>query len=284
MFHFFKNSLSDKNIFLILNENMRKAIRHFLNKRNYEIIRQPYIGDKYPNLSKSKTEYYCETPIGNFYLPKDFELDAVASTLVRGKYFEPYIIDTAKKYIKPDTAVLDIGANFGQMSMIFSKLVGRNGDVFSFEAQNFVFNFLKKNIEANECKNVKLIERAVYNKDNEVLYFSTPNMTSGAPYSGNTILGSSNMSNGVNSITIDSLKIDKPISFMKIDIEGSDIFALQGAKETILKHKMPIIFEYTQHVQTEFKTSFQDYVEFVESINYKFDSIIEKINFLILPK
>ena len=263
---------------------MRKIIRNFLNKRKYEIIKQPYIGDKYPNLSKNKDEYYCETPIGKFYLPFNAELDAVASTLIRGKYFEPYIIEIAKKHIKSNSTVLDIGANFGQMSMVFSNLVEPNGEVMSFEAQNLVFHFLEKNIEANRCKNVRLIERAVYNKENEVLYFSTPDMTNGAPYSGNTILGNSKTSNGVKSITIDSLKIDNPISFMKIDIEGSDIFALKGAKETILKHKMPIIFEYTQHVQTDFNTSFQDYVDFVESINYKFEAIIEKINFLILPK
>ena len=112
---------------------MKKIIRNFLNKRNYEIIKQPYIGDKYRNLSKDKNEYYCETPIGNYYLPIQFEVDAVASTLVRGKFFEPEIIEVAKKYIKKGTAVLDLGANFGQMSIEFSKLVGESGKIYSFE-------------------------------------------------------------------------------------------------------------------------------------------------------
>src|SRR5258705_7962363 len=100
---------------------MKDLIRHFLNKRNYEIIKQPYIGDKYPNLSKDKNEYYCETPNGKYFLP-NYERDAVISYLIRGKNFEPEIIETAKKYIKPGTAVLDIGANFGQMTIAFSKL------------------------------------------------------------------------------------------------------------------------------------------------------------------
>jgi SAM-dependent methyltransferase len=128
---------------------MLTAIRNFLNKRGYEIIKQPYRGDKYPNQSKIKSEYYCQTPIGNYYVPINYEKDAVANEWVRGNIFEPEIIEAAKKYIKTNTSVIDVGANFGQMSILFSKIIGEGGKVYAIEAQNFVFNFLKKNIEAN---------------------------------------------------------------------------------------------------------------------------------------
>lgn len=84
-------------------------------------------------------------------------------------------------------------------------------------------------------------------------------------------------------MTIDSLNIQEPVSFMKIDIEGADLFALQGARETIMKNRMPIIFEFSQHMQNVFNTNFGEYVNFVNSINYRFEEIILKINFLILP-
>lgn len=267
---------------------MKKIIRNFLNKRNYEIIKQPYIGDRYRNLSRDKNEYYCETPIGNYYLPMQFEVDAVASTLVRGKFFEPEIIETAKKYIKTNTAVLDLGANFGQMSIEFSKLVGESGRVYSVEAQNFVFNFLKKNIEANHCNNVTLLENAVYNKDGESLYFpphdfSETSAFKGAPYSGLALIANSKEGTEVKTITIDSLNIEMPISFMKVDVQGADLFAMQGAVKTILKHRPTIIFEFEQPIQNEFKTCFNDYVEFVRRINYKFTEIISSVNYLIVP-
>jgi FkbM family methyltransferase len=262
---------------------MRKIIRDYLNKRGYEIIKQPYIGDKYPNLSKDKSVYYCETPAGNFYLPlKGLEKDAVAKTLSRGKLFEPEIIAVAKKFIKKGAAVLDIGANFGQMSVEFSKLTGE-GKVYSFEAQNFVYNYLQKNIKANRCSNVQLFENAVWNKEGETLYFPEPDMNSTAPYSGNSVY-TSLKSTSVQTITIDSLNILEPISFMKVDIEGADIFALEGAKQTILKNRMPIIFEYSQHMQEEFNTTLNNYVEFVNDINYKFEKVVLGINYLILPK
>ena len=33
---------------------------------------------------------------------------------------------------------------------------------------------------------------------------------------------------------------------MKIDVQGYDLDVLKGSEKTILKHKMPIIFEYEE--------------------------------------
>ena len=87
--------------------------------------------------------------------------------------------------------------------------------------------------------------------------------------------------------TIDGLNINTPISFMKVDIKGSDLFALRGAVETIKRNRMPIIFEFEQQFQAEFGTSFQDYVDFVDSISYRFEKLVlepESINYLIVPR
>lgn len=70
---------------------------------------------------------------------------------------------------------------------------------------------------------------------------------------------------------------------MKVDVQGSDLFAMEGAKETIRKHKMPILFEFEQQFQQDFNTNFNMYVDFVKSINYKFAETIMGINFLIIP-
>ena len=242
------------------------------------------MGEKYPNLSKDKSIYYCETPIGNFSLPKyGLDEDAVTNVISRGKLFEPEVIELAKKYIKRGSSVLDVGANFGQMSIEFAKFTGPGGKVYSFEAQDFVFKFFEKNISNNNISNIEAVNKAVWNKDGETLYFLDLNIDCGAMYSGNSVSGNKN-TKPVKTITIDSLNIQEPISFMKVDIEGADIFAMRGAKNTILKNKMPILFEYTQHMQKEFNTSLQDYIEFTESINYKFSEIISGINYLIIPK
>ena len=85
-------------------------------------------------------------------------------------------------------------------------------------------------------------------------------------------------------ITIDEVDYMLPVSFIKIDIQGGDLLALKGAINTINKYRMPIIFEYEFTFEEELNLCFQDYVDFVNSIDYKFEKVINGQNYLILPR
>ena len=165
--------------------------------------------------------------------------------------------------------------------LAFSRLVEK-GTVYAFEAEPIIYDILVKTLQANDCKNVKAIAGAVHNKSGEKLVFPEPDFKRFDYYGSYGIDPNAKEGRTVESITIDSLNIKEPISFMKVDIQGSDLFALQGAKETILKNKMPILFEFEQQLQEEFHTSFNDYVNFVKSINYRFEKIVMDINYLIV--
>jgi FkbM family methyltransferase len=58
--------------------------------------------------------------------------------------------------IKSESIVIDIGSNFGQLSILFSKLY-KNIEAHSFEASKFIFNILKKNIEVNKANVISYI-------------------------------------------------------------------------------------------------------------------------------
>jgi len=87
---------------------------------------------------------YHETVHGNYFLPCFPPDDFVASTIRSGQIFEPHVVKIAETYAKPGTMILDAGANFGQMSILFSRLVGEQGMVLSFEAQAYCLPFCKK--------------------------------------------------------------------------------------------------------------------------------------------
>jgi len=55
---------------------------------------------------------------------------------------------------------------------------------------------------------------------------------------------------------------------MKVDIQGGDLQAMQGAVATIARNKMPIVFEYQYRFEAQYKLSFQAYVDFVGQIGY----------------
>ena len=262
---------------------MKKIILSVINYFGYKVIklhrkRKVTAYSKYQNLT------YHPTPIGNYYVPKEIKHDIISEHMKRGMLYDENIINVAKEYIMPGTIVLDIGANLGQMSIEFSKYVGETGCVYSFEAQKNVFEILELNIKANKIKNIKTFYNAVFNISNEKVIFPTIDLTKFSSPGSFGIDLNSNNGIEVSTICIDALYYPQKISFMKIDIQGADIFALYGAMNTIKHHKMPIIFEYEEQFQEEFCTSFQDYIDFVEKINYKFVKTIDKINFLIIPK
>lgn len=227
---------------------------------------------------------FYSTPIGDYYVPNDAPEDVVINHMRTGEYFEQEVIELAKTMIRPNTIVLDVGSNFGQMAVVFSKLVGENGLVYAFEADDFVFEVLKKNLAANNCSNVIPVFGAVYNKSGAELIFPKQDMKRFVAYGSYGIDPTATNGRVVKSLMIDDIDFDREISFMKVDVQGSDLFALQGAKNTLRKWKMPVLFEFEQQFQEQFNTSFQGYVDLVSEVGYKFDQILMEINYLITAK
>jgi FkbM family methyltransferase len=142
------------------------------------------------------------------------------------------------------------------MTILFSHLAGQDGMVFSFEAQKYCFAILQKNIRANYRENVRAIYGAVLDGSREEVSFVEPGLNSLSSYGSYPLKLKVDESRDhlVKTLTIDELQIDRPISFVKVDVQGSDLFVLRGGRETILQHQMPILSEYEGQFQKEFGT------------------------------
>lgn len=264
---------------------IKETVRKIVNTFGYDVGKLPQPAQ--PIYLKNKVgdslEYY-ETPIGNYYLPINTERDVIAIHMREAKVFEPEVVEIAERYIKKGTAALDVGSNFGQMALFFSSLVGESGTVYAFEAQKPIYEILCRNIEANRVGNVKPFFNAVYFESNQTFHFPEPDFIEWGAYGSYNLPLDATAGHAVTSLKIDDLRIEQPISFMKVDVQGCDLFAMQGAVETIKKHRMPILFEFEQQFQQTYKTNFQDYVAFADSIGYKFVELVMNINYLIEPK
>lgn len=115
----------------------------------------------------------CETPHGVFFIPR-LRTDVIANTIRKGDIFEPQIVRAAERYVRPGTCVLDLGANFGQMSLVFARMVGNSGRVIAIEADEYIHGLLQKNIEANGKANVRAILGAVYDQPGKRLFYPVP--------------------------------------------------------------------------------------------------------------
>jgi FkbM family methyltransferase len=226
-----------------------------------------------------------ETATGRWWLP-DTPIDDVANTIKSGRIFDAPIVREAERHIRPGTVVLDVGANFGQMTVIFAKLVGPRGHVHAFEAEPFVAQMLQKNVEVNGVSEFVTIHRgAVWHTSGLELVFPKPDLKKSFGSYG--IVPRATEGRRVRSLTIDELNIKGPISLLKLDVQGSDLFALYGARATIMRERMPILFEFEQPPLCEdFGTSFSDYADFVANIDYSFMRTIhlDSDNFLVYPR
>jgi len=271
-------------------------------KQHLDLIAQPLEKNVPPKVSPEEFEYSFEsinkslipcsidknlslyqTVIGDYYLPTNVSTDIVINAMREGRIFESEIIEVAKQFISLGSVVLDVGANFGQMTLVFADLVGEEGQVFSFEADDFVHDILSKNISVSKHQNINSICKAVYDRNDQTIFFPVPDFKRFGSYGSYGLAPKAVNGRKVETITIDSLNIENQISFMKVDVQGSDLFVLKGAIDTINRHQMPIVFEYEEQFNDEFNTSFDDYLKFIESIDYRVEQIILGINYLIVP-
>ena len=226
---------------------------------------------------------FHNTATGKYYLPTDARADIIANEIKAGRVFDAAIFEVARAHIKPGTIALDVGANFGQMSVLMSKLVGENGLVYAFDADDFVFRILEKNASAN-ARNIRPVFGAVHDRGGDTLYFPVQDFERFDTYGSYGIDYVHGRGRPVPTVAIDDLDLPLPVSFMKVDVQGGDLHAMKGAARTMAKHKMPVIFEYEYLFEEELKLSFQEYVEFVLDAGYYFARVINGQNFLVLPR
>ena len=145
-------------------------------------------------------------------------------------------------------------------------------------------DLLRTNVALNGVSNVQIVEAAVWNAEGVLLSYPEPDLSRFGTYGAYGIEPRVTGGRKVISTMIDSLELSDPVCFMKIDIQGSDLFGLQGAVDTIKRHRMPIVFEYEPLLQTTFGTDLSNDLDFVERIDYEVREVFCGTNYLILPR
>lgn len=130
--------------------------------------------------------------------------------------------------------VIDAGANAGVFTVMASYLVGESGRIIAIEPDPENLATLKKNIEINGLKNVDIVEKALFSESNQVIDLIS-NGTKSHVVTEDTDHENPFKIFTVNTITFDDLLLDLSISpaFLKMDIEGSEKYALRCADHTM---------------------------------------------------
>lgn len=162
--------------------------------------------------------------------------------------FEPSTVRAIRAAIREGDQVLDVGANIGFFSTLLSRWVGETGRVLAVEPEGENRGMLRGNLESNGCRNVTICECAV-GATPGLAEFSIDAATGATgrlgaePTASEIAVGTGKVHVVETRVeTLDSLCTAYQItpSFVKIDIEGDEIKALEGATH-ILRTARPII-------------------------------------------
>ncbi|QMU28237.1 FkbM family methyltransferase [Adhaeribacter radiodurans] len=174
-----------------------------------------------------------------------------------GKNRELDTMDFFRDCITPGSTVIEVGAHIGYVSQYLSSLTGETGKVLIFEPGINNIPYLQRNIA--KLNNVELIQKAVSDK-NGVANFYLENLT-GQNNSlindyqrFNAALANSGVKVSKKTVEVETVSLDSylkqfylnaSINFIKMDIEGAELFALTGMTETLTKHKPNLMIEVT---------------------------------------
>ena len=168
---------------------------------------------------------------------------AIGRHVLRGDPYEPGIAAVFDRYVKPGMAIVDIGANIGYQTMLLASLVERSGLVVAVEPNPENIKLLEASRRVNGFDQVLVIQAAAGRRTGVLaLNVSHSNgMTAALPSDLDAIFAA----RPVACFALDDiLPQDRPLDFVKIDVEGAELNALIGLSKTIARDRPVIVSEF----------------------------------------
>ena len=190
-----------------------------------------------------------------------------------GRYYDVATQNLLQKLLRPGDTFVDIGANEGMISLLASRLVGPSGKVIAFEPNPFPRSFLENAIARNGIANIRLEDYGVGHPPAR-LPLTVPKANSGQgsfgerdPYAGDADVVECEVK------PADPLLAQYTPNLIKIDVEGFELKALTGIRETLERVHPPIIMEIVgRHLQRA-GTSVAEIREFMSGLGYSAQTI-----------
>lgn len=225
-------------------------------------------------LSSLLKEYYADDPLLKAYAAdfafSDYALYAIKDRdlfyvddmkdyikhyfIKKGLNWEEHILAEYKKYVKPGSIVIDIGGHIGTHALNLSRLVGDAGMVYVFEPQVKMFCELAINMHLNRCTNVKMFHNALGAQE-KWIEMAIPDEAWKKCFGDDLVneghgvvreLSPNLHADRAKMIRLDDLNLNN-VSFIKIDVEGSEREVIEGAMATIKRNKPVMVVEIFQN-------------------------------------
>lgn len=173
------------------------------------------------------------------------------------------------KFLKKDMVFVDIGANLGEYSLFAAKRLS-SGKVLAFEPMPKMYVLLEENRALNQFENITIFKYGLSAQEDTLPIHEIENAHEGL----STFFPGDQKSRTITNVPlkvfdaeIDGFGVER-IDFVKIDIEGSELSALKGAKKSIQKFKPLVMVEINQKTYGMAGYSIEDMFNFFAELSY----------------
>lgn len=187
------------------------------------------------------------------YYRKDINFHAIAGLWEKESFTLLNDMITRFGLDQKGVTIADVGANIGYYSIFFSRHLDPSAEIFAFEPSSSILPVLRKNMEGNQIKNVKVLDMACSDHTgNDEFFIGEHHHQSSlvSDYAGNKVTGTKTL---VSVTTLDDFfgnhNHGKYPDFIKMDIEGGGIYALKGCDKCITEKRPLILME--SHIPEE---------------------------------
>lgn len=209
------------------------------------------------------------TPHGTFWVdPASYQ----GLALLREGRYEPDLLETVLRSLRPGDVFVDVGANEGYFTVVASRQVGANGRVLAIEPQERLQEVIARNCALNDCKNVTKVAAAVSDREGEASIYLTPDVNNSASsLQRPTRYGLPQQT--VASRTLESLLDENGVTrcqLMKIDVEGWEYEAVLGSRNLFASGRVEAVaLELHPHLLAARNLRAEEITEFLSQCGYR---------------
>ncbi|MCZ7545723.1 MAG: FkbM family methyltransferase [Anaerolineae bacterium] len=155
--------------------------------------------------------------------------------------YELAVQEVLVDYLKPRQVFYDIGANCGFFSLLGAQQVTQQGQVFAFEPDTDCLSALHTSIDINHIEHVHVIAQAVSNCSGRAAFVKGNSASTSRLISSMDEIDAKNTLSNVMTTTLDEfIQLHPAPDIIKIDIEGAEVQALEGAQSLMDGPSPPI--------------------------------------------
>lgn len=168
-------------------------------------------------------------------------------------WFETHESRFVQNFLREGMTVLDLGAHGGFYTLLAARLVKDSGHVFAFEPSPRERRRLLLHQKVNRCHNVTVEDFAVSDHTGKATFFVVRGRDTGCNSLRSPVVSEPTEVIDVRTITVDGYLKNKGVrhvDFIKMDVEGAELAALQGAEGLLTGDVRPLILLEIQDLRT----------------------------------